>query len=90
MHPASLAAFEVLMRCLSVRGPPAEACGADELVCSRREAAVVRILEQLGRPALHAKTLGFVHPVGAQALHFDSELPDDFQGALDCLRNFPL
>jgi 23S rRNA pseudouridine1911/1915/1917 synthase len=35
------------------------------------------------RQALHAKTLGFVHPVTKQHLQFDSELPRDFTDVLD-------
>ncbi len=31
------------------------------------------------RQALHAKTLGFVHPFTKQFLQFDSEIPDDMQ-----------
>ena len=31
------------------------------------------------RQALHAKTLGFEHPVTGKSMDFDSELPDDFQ-----------
>jgi len=34
------------------------------------------------RQALHAKTLGFVHPVTNKHLQFDSELPDDFKDVL--------
>lgn len=33
----------------------------------------------LPRQALHAKTLGFVHPVTGKVLQFDSELPQDMQ-----------
>jgi 23S rRNA pseudouridine1911/1915/1917 synthase len=35
------------------------------------------------RQALHAKTLGFVHPVTKKNLRFDSELPEDFQQVLE-------
>ena len=35
------------------------------------------------RQALHAKTLGFVHPVTKQHLQFDSELPQDFTDVLE-------
>jgi 23S rRNA pseudouridine1911/1915/1917 synthase len=35
------------------------------------------------RQALHAKTLGFIHPVTGKKLQFDSELPDDFQAVLE-------
>jgi len=35
------------------------------------------------RQALHAKTLGFVHPISKKDVQFDSELPEDFQQVLD-------
>jgi 23S rRNA pseudouridine1911/1915/1917 synthase len=35
------------------------------------------------RQALHAKTLGFVHPVTKKDLRFDSDLPEDFKQALE-------
>lgn len=35
------------------------------------------------RQALHAKTLGFIHPITKKFLQFDSELPTDFVEALD-------
>ncbi|MBX2953483.1 MAG: RluA family pseudouridine synthase [Leadbetterella sp.] len=37
----------------------------------------------LPRQALHAKSLGFVHPVTREWMQFDSELPADFQAVLD-------
>lgn len=40
------------------------------------------------RQALHAKTLGFVHPVTKEALHFESPLPDDFNLLLDKWENY--
>eukprot|EP00878_Enallax_costatus_P035005 GHUV01038964.1.p1 GENE.GHUV01038964.1~~GHUV01038964.1.p1 ORF type:complete len:301 (+),score=36.21 GHUV01038964.1:133-1035(+) len=43
------------------------------LLSSAREA-----IEGFGRPALHAKTLGFTHPVTGQRLEFDSIWPEDF------------
>lgn len=50
--------------------------------------AVVRTaVAALGRPALHAKTLGFTHPASGEYLRFDSELPDDFIQALELLRS---
>lgn len=42
----------------------------------------------LPRQALHAKTLGFVHPETGKRLQFDSELPDDFVQALEKWRNY--
>lgn len=42
------------------------------------------------RQALHAKTLGFVHPTTGEMMHFDSELPDDFLALLKAWRNYSL
>lgn len=35
------------------------------------------------RQCLHARTLGFVHPVTGEALHFESGIPDDMQAVID-------
>lgn len=40
------------------------------------------------RQALHAKTLGFVHPVTKEWLQFDSTLPGDMTALLDKWRNY--
>ena len=40
----------------------------------------------LERQALHAKTIGFVHPVSGQRLVFDSVLPADMEEMLRILR----
>ena len=42
----------------------------------------------LPRQALHAKTLGFVHPVTGKTMHFDSELPEDFAELIEKWRNY--
>lgn len=39
------------------------------------------------RQALHAKTLGFVHPITKERLNFNSELPDDFLEVLQKFRS---
>jgi 23S rRNA pseudouridine1911/1915/1917 synthase len=44
------------------------------------------VARQLGRQALHARVLGFVHPVTGEHLRFEREPPRDFQAALDALR----
>lgn len=41
-----------------------------------------RLAEGLGRQALHAEVLGFVHPVTGKALRWASALPDDMACAL--------
>lgn len=40
------------------------------------------------RQALHAKTLGFIHPVTGKELFFDSDLPDDMQGLIEKWRGY--
>jgi 23S rRNA pseudouridine1911/1915/1917 synthase len=47
---------------------------------------VRRISMELGRQALHARLLGFQHPVSAETLLFESELPADLSLALARLR----
>ncbi len=40
------------------------------------------------RQALHAKTLGFVHPQSGEQMDFDSEWPADFRALIDRWRTF--
>lgn len=40
------------------------------------------------RQALHAKTLGFVHPRTEKDMYFDSELPQDIQMLIDKWKNY--
>lgn len=42
----------------------------------------------LPRQALHAKTLGFTHPITKKKLQFNSELPEDMQLAIEKWRNY--
>ena len=42
----------------------------------------------LPRQALHAKTLGFVHPVSGKMMRFNSELPDDMANCLEKWRHY--
>ncbi len=49
-----------------------------------RQAA--KLLDMMHRQALHAKTLGFVHPVSRELMKFDSELPADMQELLADLK----
>ena len=42
----------------------------------------------LPRQALHAKTLGFVHPTTNEFMRFNSDLPEDFKGAIEKWRNY--
>lgn len=42
----------------------------------------------LPRQALHAKTLGFQHPVTKEFMRFDTELPEDMQICIEKWRNY--
>jgi 23S rRNA pseudouridine1911/1915/1917 synthase len=44
-----------------------------------------RLVQQLGRQALHARLIGFLHPQTGEYLEFESPLPADMQGLLDYL-----
>ena len=44
-------------------------------------------LKILNRQALHAKSLGFIHPITKKFISFDSKLPQDFKKILDLLNN---
>jgi 23S rRNA pseudouridine1911/1915/1917 synthase len=44
------------------------------------------IAERLGRQALHAAVLGFIHPVTEEVLRFEAPPPPDFAAALAALR----
>ena len=45
------------------------------------------LLSKLGGQALHAKTLGFIHPTKKILVNFESKLPLDFKKLLDLLNN---
>ncbi|MCA9641466.1 MAG: RluA family pseudouridine synthase [Polyangiaceae bacterium] len=49
---------------------------------------LTKIAEGLGRQALHATELGFVHPATGEHKLFRSPAPADFASALDALREF--
>jgi 23S rRNA pseudouridine1911/1915/1917 synthase len=51
-----------------------------------KEARLRRAIEKLGRPFLHAASLGFAHPNG-QSLSFAVPLPDELQNYLASLRS---
>ena len=42
----------------------------------------------LPRQALHAKTLGFIHPATGKRMEFDSELPEDFADCIEKWRGY--
>lgn len=50
------------------------------------KARVNNLLNMINRQALHAKTLGFIHPITNEKLSFNSELPEDMQNLLNEIR----
>jgi 23S rRNA pseudouridine1911/1915/1917 synthase len=42
----------------------------------------------LPRQALHAKTLGFIHPKTGKMMSFDSEIPQDMQACIEKWRHY--
>jgi 23S rRNA pseudouridine1911/1915/1917 synthase len=42
----------------------------------------------LPRQALHAKTLGFVHPITKEYMRFDTEIPQDMKDCIEKWRNY--
>jgi 23S rRNA pseudouridine1911/1915/1917 synthase len=42
----------------------------------------------LPRQALHAKTLGFIHPTTKEYMRFDTELPQDMKDCIEKWRNY--
>jgi 23S rRNA pseudouridine1911/1915/1917 synthase len=51
----------------------------------KKKEAVHALLQQIDRQALHAKTIGFVHPATKVSLRFESDLPDDMNNVLATL-----
>ena len=57
-------------------------------VFSKYKQFVENCFELLPRQALHAKSLGFVHPVSREFLYFESEIPADIAAAIEKWRNY--
>jgi 23S rRNA pseudouridine1911/1915/1917 synthase len=55
----------------------------------KKKAEAANLLKKIPRQALHAKQLGFVHPVTKEFMRFDSELPADMKEVLDFLEKLP-
>lgn len=49
---------------------------------------VKNVFEILPRQALHAHTLGFIHPTTKEEMYFESPMPEDMQEALKKWRNY--
>ncbi len=49
---------------------------------------VENCFKMMPRQALHAKTLGFTHPVTGEMMRFDTELPDDMKALIEKWRTY--
>ena len=57
-------------------------------VFTRYKQFVQNCFELISRHALHAKSIGFTHPITGERMHFESEFPDDLQAVLDKWRHY--
>lgn len=57
-------------------------------VYSKYKHFVMNTMSMLPRTALHAKTLGFIHPRTEEKMQFDTDLPEDMQAVLDRWRKY--
>lgn len=66
--------------------------GGDQLVkgtvFSKYKQFIENCFKIIPRQALHAKTLGFMHPVKKEWMQFTSELPEDFKAVLEKWENY--
>ncbi|MDX1627612.1 MAG: RluA family pseudouridine synthase [Fulvivirga sp.] len=69
-----------------------ETYGGDKILkgtpFSKYKSFVENCFKIMPRQALHAKSLGFIHPVKKKHMQFDSELPEDFKSVLEKWRNY--
>jgi len=52
-----------------------------------RDTQLRTLIRELGRQALHAKTLGFLHPTSGEYMEFDTDLPTDMARIIEYLEN---
>jgi len=66
--------------------------GGDEILRGERTAKYRQFVENCfkvcPRQALHARTLGFTHPVTGKEMFFESDVPADMTGMIDRWRNY--
>ncbi|WP_421948220.1 RluA family pseudouridine synthase [Phaeodactylibacter xiamenensis] len=66
--------------------------GGDQIVkgtvFSKYKSFVENTFQVLPRQALHAKSLGFTHPATKERMYFESELPEEFDQALERWRTY--
>jgi len=76
---------------LSYKGNPLlgdKKYGKKKLQFKKIDKNFYKILINFNRQALHAKSLGILHPTKNKIINFDSKLPQDFKKILDFLEKF--
>lgn len=58
------------------------------MIFSKYESFVQNCFKLCPRQALHAKSLGFIHPKTGEFMQFDSELPDDMKAVIEKWEGF--
>lgn len=58
----------------------------NQLQNKKQRELAIRLLKLMKRQALHARSLGFQHPVKEEFMKFESDLPEDFKLVLEKLR----
>lgn len=68
------------------------AYGGDKIrkgaIFAKYKAFVENCFEIMPRQALHAKSLGFIHPKTKKEIFFETDLPDDFKQVLEKWKNY--
>ncbi|HEX9023146.1 MAG TPA: RluA family pseudouridine synthase [Geobacteraceae bacterium] len=59
--------------------------GGSGRLAAVRDQELRALIRELGRQALHAKTLGFIHPSSGEYMEFDTELPRDMARIIEYL-----
>jgi 23S rRNA pseudouridine1911/1915/1917 synthase len=66
--------------------------GGDQIlkgtVFSKYKAFVENCFKVMPRQALHAKSLGFIHPTTKERMFFESDLPEDFRKVIERWQNY--
>jgi 23S rRNA pseudouridine1911/1915/1917 synthase len=59
--------------------------GSSGRLTGLKDLALRALIRTLNRQALHARTLGFIHPASGQYLEFSTPIPEDMQNIIDHL-----
>jgi 23S rRNA pseudouridine1911/1915/1917 synthase len=66
--------------------------GGDKILFGTGQSQTIKLAQKIiklaKRQLLHAKSLGFFHPISKEMIFFNSELPDDFQDIITILQQY--